>query len=175
VKVHYVALSCRCLIGLVFLISFATKVRPSAFRAFAESLRIMSVLPAPLVRTAAATVACAELAVAALLVWPASAQTGALLAALLLAAFSVAIVVSLTRNANATCRCFGAGGGRLGVRHVVRNALLFASCLVVAFGGTGPVDPVVVVAAAGAGVAAALMVLGMDPVVELFGRSRPVI
>jgi hypothetical protein len=173
--VHYVALSCRCLIGLVFLISFATKVSPSAFRAFAESLRVMSVLPAPLVRTAAAAVVCAELVVAASLVWTASARAGALLAALLLAAFSVAIVVSLTRNANATCRCFGAGGGRLGVRHVVRNALLFVSCLVVALGGTGPMDPGVAVAAAGAGVTAALLVLGMDPVAELFGRSRPAI
>jgi hypothetical protein len=108
-------------------------------------------------------------------VWPASARAGALLAALLLAAFSVAIVLSLTRNANATCRCFGADGGRLGVRHVVRNALLFVSCLVVAIGGTGPVDPGVAVAAAGAGVTAALLVLGMDPVAELFGRSRPAI
>lgn len=176
---HYVALSCRCLIGLVFLISFATKVSPSAFRAFAESLRTMNVLPAPLVRTAAAAVVCAELAVAASLVWTASARAGALLAALLaallLAAFSVAIVVSLTRNANATCRCFGAGGGRLGVRHVVRNVLLFVSCLVVAFGSTALTDPEVAVAAAGAGVAAALLVLGMDPVAELFGRSRPAI
>ncbi|KJK51100.1 hypothetical protein UK23_08395 [Lentzea aerocolonigenes] len=172
---HYVALACRCLVGLVFLISFSTKVAPSAFRAFAQSLRTMNVLPVPLVRPAAVAVVCVELAVAASLVWTASARAGALLAALLLAAFSVAIVVSSTRNANATCRCFGAGGGRLGVRHVVRNALLFVACLVVSFGSAAPADPEVAVAAAGAGVIAALLVVGMDPVAELFGRSRPAI
>lgn len=172
---HYVALSCRCLIGLIFLVSFATKVTPSAFRAFVESLRAMNVLPAPLARVTAIGVVFAELAVAASLVWTPSARAGALLAALLLVAFSAAIVMSLARNANATCRCFGAGGGRLGVRHVVRNALLFVACTLVVFGGDALADPQVGMAAAGAGVAAALLVLGMDPVAELFGRSRPVI
>jgi len=172
---HYVALSCRCLIGLVFLISAATKVTPRGFREFAESLRTMNVLSDPLVRTVAPAVVCAEAAVAASLAWTASARAGAVLAALLLAVFSVAIVRSLTRNANATCRCFGAGGGRLGVRHVVRNALLFVSCLVVTAGSAAPEDPEVAVAAAGAGIFAALLVVGMDPVAELFGRSRPAI
>ena len=172
---HYLALSCRCLVGLVFLISVATKVTPGAFRAFAESLRTMNVLPESLVRPAAPVVVCAELAVAASLGWTASARVGAVLAALLLTAFSAAIVLSLTRNANATCRCFGAGGGRLGVRHVVRNVLLLGSCLVIAFGSAVPADAEVAVAAAAAGVVAALLVVGMDPVTELFGRSRPAI
>lgn len=170
---HYVALSCRCLVGLIFLVSFATKVTPGAFRAFAESLRTMNVLPASLVRVVAPGVVFVELAVVASLVW--TPRAGALLAGLLLVAFSGAIVMSLARNANATCRCFGAGGGRLGVRHVVRNALLFAACALVVVGGDAHADPQVGLAAAGAGVVAALLVLGMDPVAELFGRSRPAI
>jgi hypothetical protein len=173
--VHYVALSCRCLVGLIFLVSFATKVTPGAFRAFAESLHTMNVLPAPLVRVVAPGVVFAELAVAAALVWTPSARAGALLAAVLLISFSAAIVMSLARHANASCRCFGAGGGRLGVRHVVRNALLFAACLPVVFGSDAQADPQVALTAAGAGVVAALLVLGMDPVAELFGRSRPAI
>lgn len=172
---HYVALSCRCLVGLIFLVSFATKVTPGAFRAFVESLRTMNVLPASLVRVVAPGVVFAELAVAAALVWTPSAWAGALLAAVLLVAFSTAILMSLARNANATCRCFGAGGGRLGVRHVVRNALLFAACVLVVLGGDAQVDVQVALAAAGAGGVAALLVLGMDPVAELFGRSRPAI
>lgn len=172
---HYVALSCRCLIGMVFLISVLTKVAPGSFRAFAESLRAMEILPAPLVRWSAIGVVCAELAVVVLLVWTPAVRVGALLAALLLVAFAAAITVSLARNTNASCRCFGAGGGRLGVRHVVRNVVLLGACLVMAtvFGSAVQADPAVAVAAAGAGVAAALLVLGMDPVAELFGRSRP--
>ena len=46
---HYVALSCRCLVGLIFLVSFAAKVTPNAFRVFVESLRAMKVVPAPFV------------------------------------------------------------------------------------------------------------------------------
>jgi uncharacterized membrane protein YphA (DoxX/SURF4 family) len=173
--VHHVSLACRCLIGVIFFVSFSTKVAPGSFRAFVESLRAMNVLPAPVVRVSAIGVVSAELVVAASLVWDASARVGALLAAALLVAFAAAIITALVGNTTATCRCFGAGGGRLGMRHVVRNVFLLAACLVVVFGGTGHGEPAVTAAAAGAGVVAAVMVLGMDSVAELFGRSRPAI
>ncbi|MFI6097476.1 MauE/DoxX family redox-associated membrane protein [Lentzea sp. NPDC051213] len=172
----YVALACRVLVGAVFVVSFATKVSPGALQNFAESLRDMKVLPASVVRMAAVGVVVAEAAVVGMLAWPASVRAGAVLAGLLLVAFSAAIALSLAQNTKASCRCFGAGGGRLGVRHVVRNVFLFgAAGVVVAGGGTAPADAAMAVAAAGAGAVAALFVLGMDPVVELFGRRGDVV
>ncbi|MFD9733367.1 MauE/DoxX family redox-associated membrane protein [Umezawaea sp. NPDC059074] len=170
---HYVGLSCRCLVGVVFLISFASKITPTSFGAFVASLKAMRILPERLVRASALGVVCAEFAVFALLTWTSSARAGALLAAVLVGVFSAAIAVALVGKTAAPCRCFGPVGGQLGVRHIARNALLLlAACVVARHGAIPPAEPAVAVAAAGAGVVGALLLIGFDLVVELFGPSR---
>jgi hypothetical protein len=120
----YVVVGIRCLLGGVFLVSSASKVL--APRAFTRSVQDLGVLPVSLVRPVVALVIAAELAIWTLLAVPGrvTALAGFLVAAGLLAAFSVGIAVAVRRDVRASCRCFGTSTARLGPRHVVRNVVL---------------------------------------------------
>jgi hypothetical protein len=62
---------------------------------------------------------------------------GAAAALVLLAAFSVLIAQRLAVGVHAPCACFGGGGGPLSWRHLVRNAVLGLSAVVVLLGAEG--------------------------------------
>ncbi|MFF1957379.1 MauE/DoxX family redox-associated membrane protein [Streptomyces sp. NPDC058220] len=171
--VLYLALGIRCLIGGVFLVSFLTKISGrTAFDQFTASVHGMRVLPAALVRPVAASVVAAEFAVCALLATPVrpAAPAGLLIAAGLLAAFTIGIARAVNRGAREPCRCFGASRVPLGPRHLARNAVLtLCAVLGAAAGlGTGPVHAGGVSVAVAAGLLLAWLVIASDTILDLF-------
>lgn len=162
----YLEIGCGVLLAVVFGWSAAGKLRsPAAFGEFARSL-------APLVRRytpAAVLLTAAEVALAPLvLVAPA---WGFGLACVLLAVLAAGVLVVVRRRLAVRCRCFGAGGGQLGVRHAVRNLVLLAvgaAGLAATVAGPAGSTAVGALLAAGAAVVLATLVNHLDDVVELF-------
>jgi len=135
-----VALVARVALAAVLVTSAVAKVRDregarTAVRGFG--------VPASLVAPVAVALAPLELASAALLLtsgWGVTA--GALLAALLLTAFTVAIVVNLARDNRIECHCFGALSTKpLSWWSVLRNVVLLALAALVLAGGTAQAWP----------------------------------
>src|SRR5581483_4892524 len=113
----------------------------------------------------------AELVTAALLLFRSTAVLGAILAAVLLALFIVAISVSLARGRRPDCHCFGQVHSEpVGPATIVRNVVLVGVAAVIIADGTGGTNfwdwfadlnaAGWVAVAAGVAVAAALAVLG---------------
>lgn len=169
----YLALTCRCLLGVVFLAAVTTKVRgATAFGRFADSLVPFAAVTYRWRRPVAVGVVVAEAAVPVLLAVPAWTQVGFGWAVLVLAAFTTAIVRSLRRGIRAPCHCFGPSARPLGSGHVTRNVALGLAGLVGAVATpsaapTGP-TPAAVLAAAALGLALAVPVLWLDDLVDLF-------
>jgi hypothetical protein len=169
--VAYVDVFCRCVIGVVFLVSAWSK-RPGSFKEFSDSLAAMRLLPARSVVPVAAFVVFVEAAVVLLMVLlPAP---GFALAVVLLLAFAGSIGVVLRRGVQASCRCFGGSGAApFRPHHIVRNLVLVA----VAVAGlvavlTGPALTWQA-AALGAvpGAVVALLVTRLDDLVALFAPA----
>jgi len=165
----------RCLLGVVFAVSAAGKLRSrSTVRAFVTSVLDMRVVPRPLTAAVAWAVIAAETvtAIALLLPSPPVVAAAALtLAALMLAAFLGAIVVVLRRGRPLSCRCFGVSSAPLGPPHLVRNAVLVAVAAVGLAGwlaGAAVVDLPVLAVTAPAALAVALLVVRLDDLVALF-------
>jgi hypothetical protein len=171
--VNYVEIGCRAALGVVFLTSAATKLSGRAsFAEFVASLRRMDVVPRRLAGPIGGLVVTGEVAVVVFLALPftASAATGFGLAALLLCGFTGAIVVSLRRGRQTTCRCFGASTVPLGRRHVARNAVLVAAAGL-GLAGTvmgGSAQPLALFLAVVAGLTAGGLLTVLDDVVALF-------
>ncbi|SDL92990.1 Methylamine utilisation protein MauE [Nonomuraea maritima] len=172
---EYLAFGCQLLVALVFAVSVASKLRGDR-REFVESTRKLlgALLPSGRASTAAArivapVVVAAEAAVVVLLI-PAPSVALAL-AGLLLAAFGVAIALALRRGVAAPCRCFG-GSARLSGWHLVRNALLLgavAAGLTLDPGPFGAAEAAGLAVTAGAALAAAVVVIRLEELGELFG------
>ena len=122
------AVAARVVLGGVFAYSAVRK------RSAAGSAAALAAFGLPAPRLAAATLAGAEVAVAAWLLgglrspWPA----GAALA--LLAMFNLVVGVNLARGRRLPCPCFGSGSRPIGTGTLVRNGWLLALAVV----GTGP-------------------------------------
>ncbi|WP_034260893.1 MauE/DoxX family redox-associated membrane protein [Actinospica robiniae] len=124
----YTTLGLSISISGVFLLSAAGKLRGrAAFEEFAVSVGVLGGLPARWVRSAALALAAAEPAVALLVLVPATAPVGLGAAAILLAAFTIALVRALRRRIRTPCHCFGADAAPVGRRHVGRNAVLLGA------------------------------------------------
>jgi len=170
------------LLGAVFVVSATSKVRGG--RAFAASLRGLRLLPSPWVRSVASAVTVSEvvsaggLAVAGTLLVARSAGHGITLAALavagvLLLVLTSGIALALRRGTGGRCACFGASERPLGRRHLVRNGLLLVAA-VVGIAGLGDGQPVRVVGAliaVCAGAIAAVVLIHLDELVDLFASS----
>ncbi|HEY9410410.1 MAG TPA: MauE/DoxX family redox-associated membrane protein [Jiangellaceae bacterium] len=175
----HVVLACQALLVLVFAISVAGKVRDSA--AFAEFVgATRRLLPASIgarpARWIAAGVVGAEVTAVVSLLLPVSTVLGFLLALVLLAGFTAAVLLALRRGERAPCRCFGTSTHPLGAAQVVRNAILLAAA---ALGGIGAVSsPAEVIEPGGVAIAllaaglVALPVLLADDIADLF-RATP--
>jgi hypothetical protein len=128
----YLAIGCRVLIGVVFAVALAGKLRGAiAFADFVGSVRRMGVLPPVLARPAAVAVVTAELAIVLALAVPVR-EPGLLgfgLATSLLAVLIAGIAISLRGGNREPCRCFGRSEAPLGARHISRNVLLVAVAL----------------------------------------------
>lgn len=185
----YVVLGIRCLLGVVFLVSAASKLRSRrAFDEFAVSVRELGAATA-VARPIAVVVVAAEALIPVLLAVPVTAAaptggvtslatgTGLVLAGGLLTAFVVAIVVSLRRGVRAPCRCFGMSSTPLGLRHVARNGVLVAAAVTglvaLAGGADDAVQPAGSAIAVMVGLVAGLLITALDDLVELFSPSEP--
>lgn len=125
----YAVLTCRGLIGLVFAVSAIAKIRgPRAYREFASWL---AALPVPLAKARALVPVVApvfvgaEAAIVVLVAVPDGAVAGLTLAAGCLAVMVTGTVVITNRGSGASCWCFGPSRSPLGVRHLVRDSILF--------------------------------------------------
>ncbi|AEV87840.1 hypothetical protein ACWT_6827 [Actinoplanes sp. SE50] len=167
-------IAARLLIGTVFAVAVAGKVRSgAAYREHVRSLRRMGVLPDRWVPAAAGAAAGAEAVVVVLLAVPArwTGVPGFALAGGLLAVFTAAIAVSLRGGNRAPCRCFGASSTPLGGAHVVRNLLLLGvdlAALTAMFVAARPATLAGGVVAALAGLIAGALVTSYDDIVALW-------
>jgi peroxiredoxin/uncharacterized membrane protein YphA (DoxX/SURF4 family) len=133
-------LALRALLVAVFALSGTAKLRRlDLSRQAAQDLGV----PASLAPAAGVVLPVVELAVAALLVLPASARAGAGLAAGLLTAFCVVIAANLARGRRPNCNCFGvASRDPIGATTLLRNgALLVAAATVWAADGASLPGP----------------------------------
>lgn len=141
---------CRAVLAVVFGVAGSSKL---ADRAGTRAAIIDFGLPTRWARPAAVALPIAELSVVVLVAFSSTGWWGALLAALLLVAFVVAIARLLRRGEAPECHCFGQlRATRIGRATLVRNAVLLVPAGVVL--AHGPSD-------AGPGLAAA------------FSRDRP--
>ena len=172
----YLPVTARAALLLVFLVSVAAKARGRRhYAAFAASVAPFlghRLARAPgVVAGVAAAVTATEAACVVLLVLPATARAGCVIAALLLAGFTVAAAVVVGTGRTAYCRCFDARIRPLRRRHVVRNALLLlvalGGCVADAVNPARTVQPAGVVIAIVAGGIAALILINFDDLVEL--------
>ncbi|MEV7519881.1 MauE/DoxX family redox-associated membrane protein [Streptomyces sp. NPDC091371] len=165
-----VLIGCQVFIGVVFLTSFAGKVRTPAryadFRTAAGELAPW--LPA---KAAAPAVVAAEAAAVVLVGLPATAPAGFAVAIALLLAFTAAILVAVRRRRRVLCQCFGTSSVPVGPVHVLRNLILLAGA------GAGavltavprvPVEPAGLVTAVLCAAVLTWVTLRTDDIAELF-------
>lgn len=116
-----------------------------AWAAFSKAIdrpgTVLAAVDLGVARRAAGPVALAlpllEALAAALTLVPATSEVGALLALVLLTAFSVAIAVALRAGRRPPCHCFGARSSRpIGADSLVRNAALMLLGIVILTGSS---------------------------------------
>jgi hypothetical protein len=175
--VVYVVMVCRCLAGVVFVVSAFSKLRSgSAFRRFRLWL---AGLPVPVARSragpVAVVIAAAEAAIVVLVALPWTVRAGLVLAAAVLAVFTAGTWLAVARGAGEPCQCFGASASPLSGRHVVRDVLLCAAAAAGALGaGSGGARPAGVVVSLAVGFAIALFVVFLDDLAALFATTGDV-
>jgi uncharacterized membrane protein YphA (DoxX/SURF4 family) len=128
----------RLALGGLFLWAAATKVPDMA--AFAESVANYRLLPAALVPAVSAAVIGVEIAVGALLVSGRLARGAALVAASLLAVFTVGLAQALLRGIDLRCGCFG-GTESATWWTVLRDLAMLAGAALVLARGPGRLLP----------------------------------
>jgi hypothetical protein len=185
----YASMGLLASLWCVFAASGWGKIRSRAtLRAFADSLRPLPFVPARLVVPVAATVTAVELALVLGLAWSiaaiaagwSSAQAGAVvvlgLTLALLAVLTTGVVLAVRRDTGARCACFGANQQPLSRRHVVRNTVLLAiaaaALLLVAATRPHPLELAGVLIALVAGALAAVFLIRLDDLVDLFLPTR---
>lgn len=168
----YLVLFSRCLAGMVFAVSAVGKLRSRrAFGGFASWVAELPVLPAWARRAAAVLMAGAEAAAVLLLTLPWTVPAGLALAAAALAVFACGAVLVARAGVRVPCQCFGTSQAAIGIRHVVRNAVL---CFVAAAGAAAAViepaapRPAGVALTLGAAIVTALVVVFLDDLAALF-------
>lgn len=172
----FLALSSRCLIGVIFVVSAWAKLRsPAAFREFAAWLAGLPVIrPGPR-RAAPWLLAGAEAAIVVLVALPWTAAAGLALALVVLIVLAAGILAALRAEMRTRCQCFGRQGSPLGTRHVVRNLLLAlvaaAGLLAVLTAAPVRADPAALALSLGGAGTAALLVLFMDDLAALTGKG----
>ncbi|WP_326943175.1 methylamine utilization protein MauE [Amycolatopsis sp. NBC_01307] len=165
----YLRAACATLIAVVFAASSVSKLRD--FRGFARSVPALVPMPANAVVPVSVAVVGAEAGAAVLVVVPATATAGFVLASLLLLAFAASIGTALRRGRPASCRCFGTADTPVGPRHLARNTVLLCFAVLGAF-APEHLPPVAGAAlAVAAGGVAAVLVVAMDDIAVVFARS----
>jgi hypothetical protein len=172
--VDYLALTCRCVIGGVFLFAVLSKVRQrSAREAFLVAVSAFAPkLPSAPVGVA---VAAAEFVIVLLVALPATAFAGLVFATGVLAVFSAVLWWALRRGVSATCQCFGVSEAPISRVQLVRNAALIGVALagaVAQLAAPGvPLHPGGVAVSLGIAVVLVILVILADDLASLFSRS----
>jgi len=177
--VRYLVLVAGATLWLVFAVSAVSKIRTrAAYAAFVASTGRLLPAGSRWVRQAALLVVVAEVAVVVLL--PVLPALGLAIAAVLLAAFTVAIAGAVRRGVTAPCRCFGSSARPLGVAQAVRNGVLAVLATGGAAGAVAVPDVLAGAHPAGVAIAAlgalvlAVLTISFDDVADLLTGSPAV-
>lgn len=162
----------------VLVFSLVAKLRSAtAFRRFGTGVEELGVVPRRLAPAAAVAAVAGEVVTLALVVVPATAALGLLVAGTIFAVFALVLVRTVASGAATSCHCFGATKDSVSARHVARTSLL--AVLAYAAGGLSLATrssylaadfPTVIIAVAVAGAAVAAIV-HLDELMWLFGGS----
>jgi hypothetical protein len=172
----YAGVCCRLLLGAVFILSAASKLRSRvAFDEFeAATQSLLNVPPRPGRALAIASIG-VELLAVFLLVIPTLIMIGFAVSCALLLTYSTAIGRALRRGVRTPCRCIGASSEPLGGSLLLRNGILVAGCAVGLWAGAAVGTAVDLTTALGASVAiaafATVLVASFDDLVYLARRS----
>lgn len=155
----FIVVAAQFLLATVFVVSAVAKARDGrAFRRFVAALALPP-------RLSTVAVVGTELVAAGLLIAPASAPAGFVLALALLAAFSAALGAGLRRRTPVSCGCFGSSSAPLGRMDLLRNGLL-AVVAVAGLAGSAVTTPAplgsAAVATGALGLAGAIMIVRLD-------------
>jgi uncharacterized membrane protein YphA (DoxX/SURF4 family) len=123
-------LALRLIVGGLFLRAGAAKLADRAD--FRRAVRNYEIVPPRLVRATAAAVPAAEVTAGGLLLLGLATSIASWVVAALLAGFSAAIAVNLSRGRVFDCGCGGTAPRTISWRHVASNSLLAASAVAVA-------------------------------------------
>ncbi|MPZ66464.1 MAG: DoxX family membrane protein [Pseudonocardiaceae bacterium] len=104
----WVATVARLALGTVWVVAGVLKIGDPA--ASVRAVRAYQLLPEPVVQIVGAGLPAAELVLGVLLITGLGVRVGAVLSALLLAAFVVGIAAAWARGLRIDCGCFGSGG-----------------------------------------------------------------
>ncbi|WP_237102795.1 MauE/DoxX family redox-associated membrane protein [Nonomuraea sp. MG754425] len=165
----------RVLLAVVFIAAVVGKTRSrQGFAGFRDSVAAIGPRWLPTGPVAGAVVA-GEAATVVLLAVPGTRLAGYALAAALLLVFCAGIGRAVLARQSVRCQCFGADGGLLGPRHLVRNGLLVAVAAAGALAGGGPAAAPATLAGLVAGAFLGLLTTRWEDVAFLLvpaGRNR---
>ncbi|MFI7633495.1 MauE/DoxX family redox-associated membrane protein [Nonomuraea sp. NPDC049400] len=175
----HVSIACRGLIGVVFLLSAASKItsRAAAVEFFGVIRRLLRIFAGQPWATRSATKATGfavismELAVPFALAIPSLARLGFGTALVALLMFSCAIAAAIHRGVRMSCACFGRSTTPLGVPHLVRNGILSVAAitgLVLGAGRPVTASPQALLVPVLAALVTALVLIRFDDLVDLF-------
>ncbi len=118
----------QILIGALFAVAALAKL--GDLHAFAEQIHNFRLLPWGLENLSAITLPWIELVAAMALVFGVRARAGGVVAAALMALFSLAVLIAMARGLDIECGCFGTGDAtRVGLLKVLENGAMLAVAL----------------------------------------------
>lgn len=118
----------QILIGALFAVAALAKL--GDLHAFAEQIHNFRLVPWGLENLAAMSLPWIELIAAMALVFGVRARAGGLVAATLVALFTLAVLIAMGRGLDIECGCFGTGDAtRVGLLKVLENAAMLALAL----------------------------------------------
>jgi hypothetical protein len=172
----YVVIAARAMLVVIFATAFFGKVRNrGTFTRFVNSLSDFGTLNRRLQLPVAVMVVTAEAAIVVLVALSATVVWGLAIGCLMIAVFTVAALLARRHGRRPICNCFGAAGTTLGLRHIVRNCLIFAVAAagLAARSASGPshITAAPAVLAAGIALILSLALAAWDDIVTLVMRS----
>ncbi len=170
---NVLALVVSLVLAVIFAAAAVLKIRSGV--ASRQAVRDFGV-PAGLAGAVAVALPIVELAIAAALVWPATALWGARAALALLAVFSAGVAINMARGRRPDCNCFGQiASGPIGWPTLARNAVLAGLSLAVLLipeeaspiAAIGAIAPLAVLVAA----AIAIFVIQLVVLLNVFAQN----
>ena len=116
-----------CQVAIGVLMAWAGLAKIGNLHGFAEQLHNFRMMPVPIENLIAMSLPWIELVAALALIFGVRARAGAILSALLLAAFTLAVFVAMARGLDIECGCFGTNDAtRVGWVKISQNLMMLA-------------------------------------------------